>query len=538
MVEKLSRERVNGFLHAKGRTIVNGNEEEIILTGWGLGNWLLCEGYMWRSYGSERFDRPNRMEAVIQELTGSEYANQFWTRFRDNYIQKEDIELMAKLGYNSVRIPLNWRIFMEAEPGIIWKEEGFKLIDRCLDWCEKYKIYAFLDLHGAPGGQTGANIDDCIDNVPRLFIDSDSWQKGIQLWQKMAERYKDRWIVAGYDLLNEPIAPGNAERNFEHLVPRLEEYYDEAIAVIRRVDKKHLISIEGHHWATNPAIFHKKYDDNMVIHFHRYACMPDISAYELYMSLSEKLDTPLWLGETGENLVEWFTAMYPLSTSLGIGYNLWPWKKMSCFNSPCSVKIPEGWDKIIAYTKGGEHPGYQQAQETLNQYLENMKLENCDILDYVTQFVFRQPGCRVRATDFDELPGKGISYSGLRSDSNENIYRKQTGMKIVELYQPEKRRFAFDCQWDRLALELEAEEFAVYSIYDLSDINTVTIEYICKEDAVISIMQEDKLIIELWLTSHEEKQRTAKIPLLLAKESSVKIKVEKGKLLLDCICFD
>lgn len=35
--EKISRERVNGFLHAVGRTIQNGNNEEILLTGWGAG---------------------------------------------------------------------------------------------------------------------------------------------------------------------------------------------------------------------------------------------------------------------------------------------------------------------------------------------------------------------------------------------------------------------------------------------------------------------------------------------------------------------
>ncbi|MHB8130863.1 MAG: glycoside hydrolase family 5 protein, partial [Mobilitalea sp.] len=180
MNKKLSRDKVSGFLHAKGKTIVNGNDEEIILTGWGLGNWLLCEGYMWMSNGSERFDRPNRMETVIRELTGSEYADQFWMKFRENYITKEDIHQMAELGYNSVRIPFNWRIFMEAEPGYQWIEEGFALLDRCLDWCEEYKLYAFLDLHGAPGGQTGANIDDCIDNIPRLFLDSDSWEKGIK----------------------------------------------------------------------------------------------------------------------------------------------------------------------------------------------------------------------------------------------------------------------------------------------------------------------------------------------------------------------
>lgn len=39
--EKLSRRRVDGFLRAQGQEIVNGRGEPILLSGWGLGNWLL-----------------------------------------------------------------------------------------------------------------------------------------------------------------------------------------------------------------------------------------------------------------------------------------------------------------------------------------------------------------------------------------------------------------------------------------------------------------------------------------------------------------
>lgn len=537
MVEKLSRDRVNGFLRAKGKTIVNGNDEEIILTGWGLGNWLLCEGYMWKAYGGQRFDRPRRIEAVIRELVGSEYANEFWKKFRDYYIAEEDIAIMAELGYNSVRIPMNWRIFLEDEPGLIWKEEGFELLDRCIDWCEKYRIYVWLDLHGAPGGQTGANIDDSVDNVPRLLIDQDSWDKGIRLWERFAERYRDRWIVAGYDLLNEPIAPGTPEKNNEHLVPKLMEFYDAAIAAIRKIDKKHMFSIEGHHWSTNTAIFQKKYDDNMVIHFHRYACMPDIAAYEKFIELSDQFDLPLWLGETGENLIGWFTAMYPLAVSLNFGYNLWPWKKLECKNSPCSVIMPEGWNEIMEYTKGGIRPSYERAQSILNQYLENIKLQNCILLPEVTKAVFRHPGCCVRATDFDELPGKGQSYSGLRMDSNDNSYRKETGMKIVEIQEAKERRFTFDCQWDRYGLELTKNEFAVYSIFNLTEGSTVSFELFCKEGAEVTVFQGNEVLTTLMISSQEAKQRIDDIKLVPAVESSVKLLVHKGKLVLDCVDF-
>lgn len=45
---------------------------------------------------------------------------------------------------------------------------------------------------------------------------------------------------------------------------------------IREVDPYHMLSIEGAHWAADTGIFDKKYDDNMVLHFHRYAVIPPI----------------------------------------------------------------------------------------------------------------------------------------------------------------------------------------------------------------------------------------------------------------------
>lgn len=178
---------IDGFLHADGKKILDGRGREILLKGWGLGNWLLQEGYMWLS-GETCFDRPRRIEQKIEELTGVEYADRFWREYRKNYIRREDILKMAQLGYNSVRIPFNYRLFMSEgkltcgtetacnaevrdDNCIIWKKEGFALLDQCLEWCEEAGIYAFLDLHGAPGGQTGSNIDDSVDNVPRLFME-------------------------------------------------------------------------------------------------------------------------------------------------------------------------------------------------------------------------------------------------------------------------------------------------------------------------------------------------------------------------------
>ena len=117
---------VNGFLHADGKKIVDGSGQEILLKGWGLGNWLLQEGYMWLT-GGQKFDRPRRIEQIVEELTGTEYAAEFWNRYRKNYVRREDILKMAQLSYNSVRIPFNYRLFMTDDAEIKWKDEGFGL---------------------------------------------------------------------------------------------------------------------------------------------------------------------------------------------------------------------------------------------------------------------------------------------------------------------------------------------------------------------------------------------------------------------------
>ena len=39
MKQEFENARVKGFLHADGRRMVNGCGEEVLLRGWGMGNW-------------------------------------------------------------------------------------------------------------------------------------------------------------------------------------------------------------------------------------------------------------------------------------------------------------------------------------------------------------------------------------------------------------------------------------------------------------------------------------------------------------------
>ena len=122
--------------------------------------------------------------------------------------------------------------------------------------------------------------------------------------------------------------------------------------------------------------------------------------YDEFTAKREELDMALYLGETGENNMLWFAAMYPLAAELDIGYNIWPWKKMATESSPCSIRMPALWQKIMDYTKGGDRPSYAEAQAAFDEYLDNIRFENCDWVKNVIPSIFRRPGCSFRACDY------------------------------------------------------------------------------------------------------------------------------------------
>ena len=98
------------------------------------------------------------------------------------------------------------------------------------------RLHVIIDLHAAPGGQTGVNHDDG-PGFPLTFYVPQYRQLTIALWQKLAARYRDETAVLGYDLLNEPISPYS---DVAYLNPQLEPLYRDIVAAIRSVDPNHV----------------------------------------------------------------------------------------------------------------------------------------------------------------------------------------------------------------------------------------------------------------------------------------------------------
>jgi len=369
------------YVSVKGKMLLDPAGKPLLLKGTNLGNWLVPEGYMFKFKDTSS---PRMIGQVITELVGPEEAEKFWTAYYETYITEGDIRLIRSRGFNHIRVPFNFRLVMDETGPKALKPEFFRLMDRLLGWCEKENLYVVFDMHCAPGGQTGDNIDDS-HGFPWLFDSPDQQERAVLIWEEFARRYQDRKIVIGYDLLNEPIAH---YFNADTLNPKLEPLYKKMTAAIRSHDKNHLIFLGGAQWDSNFKPFGPPFDDKLVYTFHKYWTPTDVSVIQDYLDFSEKYQVPLWMGESGENTDEWITEFRKTLEANSVSWCFWPYKKMDATSSPATFKKPADWDLLVTYAESDrsnygkireKRPDPAKVRKILAELLENCKAENTTV---------------------------------------------------------------------------------------------------------------------------------------------------------------
>ncbi|SEK37076.1 cellulase family glycosylhydrolase [Parapedobacter koreensis] len=386
------------FLHAQGHHIVNGHGDTIILRGMGLGGWMLQEGYMFRI---SFLGRQYRIRESIEDIIGKEETDRFYEQWLANHTRRVDIDSMAAWGFNSIRLPMHYNLYtlpVEDEPvdgENTWLEKGFAMTDSLLAWCKANRMYLILDLHAAPGGQgNDLNISDRNPDKPSFWESEANREKTIALWRKLADRYVDEEWIGGYDVLNETNWGFEDSTDFRGTAEQtnvpLRQFLVDVTRAIREVDTNHIIFLEGNGFANNYNGIFPKWDDNLVLSFHKYGNPNTEASIQRFLDLREEHDIPLWLGESGENSNTWFTEAIELCERNGIGWAWWQNKKMG-INQPLEIKQPEGYASLLDYWSGrGSKPSHEDAQRILNEWLENIKLENNIFHPDVVDAMFRQ----------------------------------------------------------------------------------------------------------------------------------------------------
>lgn len=345
------------FIQVSGADLVTPDGNKFFIKGTNLGNWLNPEGYM---FGFQKTNSGRFINEMFCQLVGPDFTAEFWKAFKDNYVTRKDIEFIASTGANTIRLPFHYKLFTDEDyMGLTAGQDGFARVDSVVNWCRDNHLYVILDMHDAPGGQTGDNIDDSY-GYPWLLESEASQQLFCDIWRKIADYYKNEPVILGYDLMNEPIAP--YFKNLEELNGKLEAVYKRVVKVIREVDNNHIVMLGGAQWNGNFKPFKdSKFDDKLMYTCHRYGGDPTKEAIMNFIHFRDSVNLPMYMGEIGHNTDEWQAAFCKTMQENNIGYTFWPYKKKdsSCF---MGIKTPENWDQIIAFSEAPRST-YQEIRE-------------------------------------------------------------------------------------------------------------------------------------------------------------------------------
>jgi len=370
------------FFDTRGKDIIGPDGKPFLMKGTNLGNWLVPEGYMFKF---KSVNSPRLINEALEEILGPEETTKFWKTYQDTYITAGDIHFIKASGMNSIRIPFNYRLFTsENYCGQNNPNRGFELLDRVIGWCRTEGIYVILDMHCAPGGQTGDNIDDGY-GYPFLFKSKEMRELTAAIWKKIANHYKNESTIIGYDLLNEPIATYFKAEDFN---PDLEPVFKQITAAIRTVDKNHILILGGAQWDSNFKPFGAPFDPKLVYQFHKYwTKTTGKEVIQDYIDFRDKYNVPIYCGETGENKDVWCEAFRKTLDENNIGWHYWPYKKADNTAGIITFDLPANYDQVIAYTEAprADFEAIRKAAPTdpklikkaLYDFINNSKFENC-----------------------------------------------------------------------------------------------------------------------------------------------------------------
>ena len=141
-----------------------------------------------------------------------------------------------------LRIPVRWER-LQPKLGQPLDDAELMRMRTAVGWASKNGGEAIIDVHnygryflGGAGGVRECIIDQVIDGVVRV-----SRQQFADLWDRLANAFKDEAGVAAYGLMNEPHDMGKSS---------WKEISQAAVDAVRTQDKRRLILVAGDDWSS------------------------------------------------------------------------------------------------------------------------------------------------------------------------------------------------------------------------------------------------------------------------------------------------
>jgi len=295
---------ISGLLRNEGKRFIDGDGAPVRLRGVGLGGWMNMENFITGYAANESL-----MRSTVREVLGADRSELFFERLLTVFFADEDARLLADLGMNCVRIPVNYRHFESDDRPFTFVHDGFRHLDRVIGACARHGLRSVIDLHALPGAQNQHWHSDNYTHRAAFWDHPHFQDRAVAIWEVIADHYKNDSRVAGYNPINEPADESRTV---------VRDVYRRLAGAIRAVDPHHILFLDGNTYSTEFDVF-DDHLDNVVYACHDYAAPGlvrggDYPGYTngLYMDkaaleakyrqrseYSRKTDSPVWIGEFG-----------------------------------------------------------------------------------------------------------------------------------------------------------------------------------------------------------------------------------------------
>ncbi len=177
--------------------------------------------------------------AKLPRWRGFNLLEKFSRDWSNGPFKEEDFRMIAELGFNFVRLPLDYRCWIVDGNWRTFNEGPLREIDQAVAWGKQYGIHVNINFHRGPGYCVNPPAE-----TKDLFTDPEAQEVCALHWATFAKRYKgipnER---LSFDLLNEPNDMPN--ETYAHVVRLL-------VAAIRREDPDRLVIADGTRWGNKP----------------------------------------------------------------------------------------------------------------------------------------------------------------------------------------------------------------------------------------------------------------------------------------------
>ena len=173
---------------------------------------------------------------------------------------EEEMKRQAEWGANVLRLTIRYTDVANADGS--WNEERAAAVDEVVAWAGKHGQYVIIDMHEVPGGQTPTHY--CVGGKNEFWKEAKFQEQFIELWKKLAERYRNTPAVGAYELMNEPVADDPEQWN---------AIVNECLAHIRRLEPRRTVVIGSNRWQNYSTVRELKIPDNdpnLMLSFHYY----------------------------------------------------------------------------------------------------------------------------------------------------------------------------------------------------------------------------------------------------------------------------